>query len=285
MSTHGTARTLGRQESLLLRRLAESQRSTLSVDEDRELLASITRSPASLLSRMTDKGVLHRLGAGRYVVASWAGDSLSQAAPFNVLLDATLRSFGAYYLGFLSALVEHRLTDEDSWDVFVALRSDTTHRGTQLTVDGRPVHLTRISGERRWTGLERVRASQREYYCRSNLERTLVDTLYRPKLSGGIELTAGAWTRALARDEVDPARICEYARAISNSVERRAGFMLSRLGHAHLAVEQLGHVRGQRNRVLLDAAGSFGDSDWTRDTEWGVTVNVPERHLAGWLAR
>jgi predicted transcriptional regulator of viral defense system len=285
MAGETKARTLGRLEAALLRRLAEEQRTTLSVGRDRVLLESLTPAYAMLLSRMAEKGVLISLGVGRYVVSSWAGDSLAQAAPFNVLLDATLRPYGDYYLGFLSALIEHRLTDEDSWEVYVALREDGTFKGKQLRIDERPVIVTRITGVQRWVGLEHVRATRRERYWRSTLERTLVDSLYRPRLSGGIELIAGAWARAARRPDFDPVAVCRYARAVSVAVARRSGFMLSRLDHHDAAVEHLGDLRGQRNRVLLDLSLSYGEEPWSRDTEWGVTVNVPERALTGWLAQ
>ena len=285
MAAETKARTLGRLEAILLRRLAEEQRTTLSVRQDRSLLRSVTPAYANLLSRMADKGVLISLGGGRYVVSSWAGDGLAHAAPFNVLLDATLRPYGDYYLGFLSALIEHRLTDEDSWEVYVALREDATFKGSQLVIDQRPVLVTRISGAHRWVGLEKVRATRREHYWRSTLERTLVDTLYRPKLSGEIELIAGAWVRAARREDLDLAALCRCARAVSIAVARRTGYMLSRLGHHQAAVEHLGDLRGARNQVLLDAARSYGADAWSRDSEWGVTINVPERSLGGWLAQ
>jgi predicted transcriptional regulator of viral defense system len=283
MSAEGQERTLGSHESRLVRALARQQRTTLTIDEDRALLSSITPAYKDLLARMTRKGILHSLGGGRYVVASWAGDSLAQAAPFNVLLDAGLRSYGAYYLGFLSALIEHRLTDEDSWTVFVALRYDTTFRGVGLEIDGRPVKVTRIGGEQRWVGLERVRATRREHYWRSTIERTLVDTLYRPRLSGGIELAALAWPRA-RRQDVDLTAVCTYARAIGEATARRTGLILTRLGHHDVAVEHLDDLRGKRNQVLLDASREFGEGGWPRDAEWGVTVNVPEPSISGWLA-
>jgi predicted transcriptional regulator of viral defense system len=285
MAAETKPRTLGRLEAVLLRRLAEEQRTTLSVQQDRQLLQSITSAYANLLSRMSDKGVLIPLGGGRYVVSSWAGDSLAQAAPFNVLLDATLRPYGDYYLGFLSAVIEHRLTDEDSWEVYVALREDATFKGKQLVIDRRPVIVTRITGAHRWVGLERTRATRREYYWRSTLERTLIDTLYRPRLSGDIELIAGAWVRAAQRPDLDLTALCGYARAVSVAVARRTGYMLSRLGHRDAAVEHLGDLRGRRNQVLLDSASSYGKGAWPRNAEWGITINVPERSLAGWLAQ
>ena len=282
MSPNTKTRTLGKTESTLLRRLAEEQRTTLWIRQDRALLRSVTSAPSSLLSRMAGKGVLISLGGGRYVVSSWAGDSLAQAAPFNVLLDATLREYGRYYLGFLSAVIEHRLTDEHSWMVYVALPDDTTFRDSRLVIDQRPVLTTRISGAHRWVGIEKIRATRREYYWRSTLERTLVDTVYRPRLSGGIELIVGAWARSQERD-VDLDAVCDYARAMSGAVSRRVGYLLTRLGHQDVAVKHLGDLRGQRNKVLLDASSTYGEGSWPREREWGVAVNVPEHALSGWL--
>lgn len=283
----GTYRSVSKAEGRLLTELARRQQRTVSLRGDRELLASLSKRPRELLSLMARKGTLVSLGGGRYVVASWAGDSLAHAAPFPVLLDAALRERGPYYLGFLSALIDHRLTDVDSWEVYVALGPGTKFSGTGLTVDGRPVHVTRVTAQRRWEGAaEQVRAAPREHYSRSTLERTLADTMYRTRLCGGMELVMSCWARGLAEQRVEIEALCGHARALSAAVARRVGFTLTLMGFHDDATRYLGDLSGPRDTALLDTTHGFGsDGPWSRDSEWGIRVNVPERTLAGWAGQ
>jgi len=63
----------------------------------------------------------------------------------------------------------------------------------------------------------------------SNLERTIIDCLDRPELSGGVsEVAKGIWSK---RDEIDYAKLVEYAEKFPRkSAIKRLGFLLELYG-------------------------------------------------------
>lgn len=73
--------------------------------------------------------------------------------------------------------------------------------------------------EERWVGHERITVT--------DLERTLIDGLIRPKYCGGFREVLDAYTQAI--DTIDIPKIISYARRISDTVCKRLGWVLSHL--------------------------------------------------------
>ena len=103
-------RTVSREASAVFEHIAAAKRRTISLPGDGGWLSAITPHYVRLLDRMTARKLLYRVRRGRYVVAPWATSDVDQAVPVELLVDLALREQGPYYLGFLSALIAHRLT-------------------------------------------------------------------------------------------------------------------------------------------------------------------------------
>jgi predicted transcriptional regulator of viral defense system len=144
--------------------------------------------------------------------------------------------------------------------------------------------MNRITADRKWFGEERLRAQGVAFYYRSDLERTLIDTLDRPDLCGAPDIWVRAWERAFRDERVDMGRLMDYAITIGGNVGARAGFWLRELGHvreARLVFRAVGApLKGPR---LLDASRSYDGDSWRRDRESGLYLNIPERAITGWL--
>lgn len=266
----------------ILQALDERGRTFIDLKQDRDWLLEIAPDPPLQLSRMKKRGTLASVAAGRYVALPPGRPNDPAELPLGVLLAAAFAGRQDYYLGYLSALIEHRLTDAHSLDIYVAVFG-TLPRIKEL--GGRPMHMTRIDSSRKHFGQERVRAIGRTFYFRSNLERTLLDTLDRPALCDSPETWVRAWSRAFKSHDLDRAQLVEYAEAWGGTVAARCAFWLRELGDVRLARRLLRSIgaplTGPR---LLESARSFGDQDWKRDRETGLIINIPPTALAGWLS-
>lgn len=266
----------------ILQALDERGRAFIDLKEDRNWLLEIVSDPPNQLARMKKRGTLASVAAGRYVALPPGRPDDPAELPLGVLLAAAFAGRQDYYLGYLSALIEHRLIDEHSLDIYLAVFG-TLPRIKELA--GRPVHMTRLDSRRKQFGRERVRAIGRTFYFRSDLERTLLDTLDRPGLCGTPETWVRAWSRALRSDDLDRARLVEHAEDWGGTVAGRCAFWLRELGDVRLARRLLRSIgaplTGPR---LLDSARSFGDANWKRDRETGLIVNMPPTALDGWLS-
>lgn len=120
--------------------------------------------------------------------------------------------------------------------------------------------------EARWiTKQERINVS--------DLSRTLLDTLDRPDLSGGlVEIASGLW---LVREKIDWRQIMDYAlKTDKGAVQKRLGFLVQTLklpipdALFSQLKKQIPRYRGYvKLDPLLPPAGKFV-------REWGLKINV-----------
>jgi predicted transcriptional regulator of viral defense system len=278
-------RTLGSQGALVLDEAARRRRTTIRWPDDSDWLSEITPAPQRLLSRLKGKGVLYAAGSNRYVIAPTGTRSIRQAASPELLADLAFRPHGDYYVGFLSALIAHHLTDLHSSITYVAMRRGTKPR---LVPDGYKVaELPEEAWPRNESGdIERIRiGDSKEFFYRSSLERTLVDGLLRPELSGGIETVVGAWARAKERPEVRWDRLAEIALSVGGPTLRRSAFLLRQLGFATLVEARLPELGGSGANIFFDRSRGFDlpKHRLKRDRDTGITINVPIDYLRGWI--
>jgi predicted transcriptional regulator of viral defense system len=291
MGSSTAVRSASPLAAAVLEHLARERRATLDVDADRSWLRQLTPNFAQLLHDMEGNQSLYRVQRGRYVVAPRATSRLDQAAPVELMVDLALRKQGDYYLGFLTALIAHGLTDLHSHVTYAAIRGDSRLGTSALNLGGRSIKLVRLAPSR-WPHHPQERERHRilprtqEFAWRSSLERTLVDGVLRPDLCAGIETVVGAWAKAQRDGSADWAALWKTAQACGNSVARRTAYLLWEIGQGALVVDDLPALRKTRARVLFDRSDGFGLGDQLppRDPRTGVVLNVPDGAVSGWLA-
>lgn len=258
---------------------------SVTLREDRDLLAEYSSDPYGMVHRMAAKGLLLPLASGSYLIAPPSGaQRLQQAGSIQLALDARLAPHGEYFISYFTGLIEHRLTDLDEETLYVAFRGGNLRN---VEVAGRPVHLTRIKAARKWFGIETLvtRDGQRgPRYRRATLERVLLDTLDKPRLCGSPEVVVRAWERALRERNPDLQWLLAHAPKMGYSVVRRLGFWLEQLGEAHRAQRLRGQLGNRSVPILLDSSRRYGDGDWPVNRDWGVVVNIPRQAFTGWIA-
>ncbi|HLM87376.1 MAG TPA: hypothetical protein VK272_14445 [Solirubrobacteraceae bacterium] len=231
---------------------------------------------------MAGRGALIEIGAGRYAIPE-IGQSDIAYQPWQRLVHARLSSHGDYYVGFLTALVEHRLVDLSERSITVAIGfANSSLTGKRAEIAGRPLHVIRSSKAifSAQSGIEIVPSPS---YARSDLQRTLVDALWAPKLFGSTETWATGWGRAASHGLIDAETVCRYAICLGGVVPRRVGAMLSMTGHDLEARHYLpSRVRRADRRADL-VADEPSRSDAELNSFWQVRFNVPREQIEGWL--
>jgi predicted transcriptional regulator of viral defense system len=283
----GIPQSFTTRDTEVIMRARRKRRAVLVLREDSDWLREFHPRPKDLLLRMASRGALIKLGAGRYAIPTLGSDVAAYNA-WQPMLHGRLAPLGDYYLGFFSALEEHRLTDlsEPFTTVLVGFASRQLMSG-KLEVAGRPLRAART---RRLVfksdlGVEVVRLSRTERYLRSNPTRTLVDCLWHPQLSGATETWVSAWGRGMREERLDPLAACRYALALGPTVARRTGLMLDLLGAGEVARAELpGRVRRSDRAPLMLADGPAGNEQMELDPFWRVRMNVSRDRLEGWLS-
>lgn len=279
-------KTLGAKGALVLEETARRKRRTIRWPDDSDWLREITPAPQRLLNRLKERGLLYAAGRNRYVVAPPGTNSIRQAAGPELLADLFFSPHGDYYVGFLSALIAHRLTDLHSQITYVAMRQGTKPRivpsGFTVAELSETAWPQPESDER-----ERVRiGDSKEFAYRASLERALIDGLLRPDLSAGIESVVTAWARARGRSDVRWDRVAKIGGSVGDATARRTSFLLRLLGFESLADLHFSNISGRKTSPVFDRARSFDlpAGKKVRDSATGVVVNVPMDYLRGWIA-
>ncbi len=271
------------EDAAVLHAAAQRGLQYLRLPEDGDWLRTVEAGSLSVerrLQAMASRGSLASLGKHRWLILPNGASTIEQAAPLKVLLAAKFDGRADWYLGYLSALVDHRLTDIDPDDVYIGVRGV---RMANQRIGARPVIVVHHADDDDWSGVERERVGRVTAY-RSGVDRTLLDTLSHPRRCGPPEVWVRAWERAMREQRADPARLTDYAEQRSRVVRARLAFWLNQTGHPRAARRVLRALGGRvTGPAPLDATHAFGDGRWRRDRDTGLVVNMPERVIDGWL--
>lgn len=208
--------------------------------EDFALLYGIPAHRArNLLSALAGRGVVYRLGRGRYAVLppDILYDRKSYTADPYTVTDAVMEG-ERYFVSYVSAAHLHGIVTQAPITVLVSTLKQR-----------RPVELE--TGRIRFVTISRDRffgTEQTSYFgspiIASDLERTVFDCLDRPDLAGGMDEAARIAAEALERLDFD--RLIDYAaRMKRRSLVQRLGFVLEKLSTA-------GYNLPKRTLDLLD---------------------------------
>jgi predicted transcriptional regulator of viral defense system len=256
-------------------------RRDITFERDRTLLAAISPIYDRMLRDLADRGVVHRLKNGEYLIADVSAESPEESASWPVLLDLRMQPIGAYYVSYFTGLEQHGLTDHTANEITAAVLGRSAGSGRSLRVAGRRVKMARQSRDDRWFGFHTVYERDGSYELGLK-ERVLLDALDRPEISGGPETVARAWSRALA-EGIDVDLLVDFAGKLSQTVIRRTGLILTLLGRAEHAAS-LEALIGANTRAVGLFSGRPSETDQVRDSTWRVVFDVPRRTVLGWLA-
>lgn len=267
----------------VIRRARQRRQDVIVLRQDRPWLSELSVDPDDLVYRMAKRGALIRLGGGRYAIPSIGSDSAARSTTWQALVHAELSPLGPYYVGFLTALEEHRLTDLSEAEIAAAIgfRNKRLERGGKVA--GRPLRVTVMQPDSFAFGIETEHQSRTRRYVRSDIERTLVDCHQRPQMVGSAEVWVRAWGRAFAEERTDVDRLLEYAERLGPSAMRRTAILLSMLGHGERARDRFPARARRADRTIPFVADRSADPSHAVDPYWRVAFNVSRETIEGWL--
>jgi predicted transcriptional regulator of viral defense system len=211
-------------EEKLLRHLEREGRDTLDLKLDGAWLHTLSRNPKLLIARMRDKGLLHTIQRGRYIVNV---DGRSTRRPLLDALDPLAaillkRLDHPYYLSWHSALWRHGLLDQQSSRLLVAVK-EIRKRPARIGMN--QVRFITVN-EARFFGYEPID----EFGIKVNVatvERTIIDAFDRPRLAAPIPVVANALRSAWEENKLEPELLVDYALLFRNmTLNRRLGFFM-----------------------------------------------------------
>ena len=259
---------LTKRERQVISRLRDEGRWWLDLQRDADWLDSISDSPKDLVYRLRQKGVLHTVQRGRYVLN--LDESASRAPRLRALeplAEAVLGRLDVpYYLSWHSALWHHGLVDQQSRELYVAV----TVRKRSATFSPWRIRFVTVRQRKFFGGEETVVAGSPVWIA--SLEKAIIDSFDQPQLAAHPAIVANALRRAWERGTLDAdTLVAEALRFGSPTLNRRLGFFMERFDIP--GAEELRLHIGKRYSVPLARGWTEDPGEGYVDTRWGVVVD------------
>lgn len=236
-------------------------------EEALEIARQMGMSPSTLrgfLSRLVKKKMIERLKPGLYCLGA---DFLTNNPLHEYEIALALVSPSA--IAYLSAISYHKLTDQISsifYVITITEGQENRSSYTTYTIKGLKYRIIYVK-KNHFFGIEK-----KWFYGFSmlitDLERTLLDGLMRPKYCGGFREVLYAFEQAIERIDIE--KIISYAIKLNDTVCKRLGYILEKLHIDETRLQPL-LLRKTSSYSKLDASGPR-TGNW--NNKWLIVENI-----------
>ncbi len=212
------------------------------------------------------------LGKGHYVLIE-AKRGYKKLAPRMSPYMITRALKQPYYLGYLSAAYHHHLTTQLPRVLHVVVQ----RQQRPLTFKHVTVQFVTVT-KKKFLGYEKTKIDNEEVVV-SDLEKTLLDSLDRPELVGGIEAVARFILLSSPRTRFD--KLLFYAKHMGNrALAVRLGYLLDvlRVPDVPKSVRMTLHEYVNQISAPLGEVKRWGKRGKV-NSDWNIIENVPLRSL------
>lgn len=272
IKSDATIKTLGPQAAHLVTSLYEEKKPLFHLEDVRNILRLDDASTRSLLRKLVNRGVATRLKPGLFILVPYELGKEKEYMGNPLIVARELMGEKDYYLSHGTAMEIHGMVTQPQFIVHVT----TPEKRRPLQIMGTNFQFITCKREH-FFGMVDHWVTKQEKIKVSDLEKTVIDSLYLPEYCGGIpEAAKGIWMR---RQDLNMDRLIEYAlRMDVGAVVRRLGYLLELYGIG--APEHLETLQGRLTNTyarldpLLPSEGKFNG-------KWRLQLNAtPDELLA-----
>jgi predicted transcriptional regulator of viral defense system len=257
---------ISRQSNEILTYFNEQDRYCFDYKQAKKALPNSKDSALrELLRDMTRRGLLMRVKRGLYHVIPYEQDPETFMPDWHLLAEH-LVSDANYYIAYYSALQIHNLITQPSLKEQIVVSKQI--RPTEINVKDVPFQFI-YHNEQHFFGAKKIWIDNFNKVLCSDLEKTIIDCLFKPDYSGGIVEIARAIY--ISREKIKYDTLLEYViRFNSQAVIKRLGFLLELLEIHTNATDKLQKIK-TKSVVLLDT--ELPKSGKIK-TKWSIQQNV-----------
>lgn len=209
-----------------------------------------------LLASLNKKGVIFRIGRGRYIVIP--ADVVYERKGFvadPVMVASRLLS-GDYYVAYQSAANLHGLAEQLPYETTVAI----PHRKRAIPLGSSRLEFVTVKKDRFGWGIQEVNYGSTSVQV-SDLHKTIIDCVDRSDLCGGFSEVIRILSNAVEQPQFDGGKLVNYAKRFGNrAVIQRLGFALEKTRNrkTYGAIESLDRMKSDFTYLLDPRLGRVG---------------------------
>jgi predicted transcriptional regulator of viral defense system len=223
-----------------------------------------------LIRDMVNRGLLLRLKDGVYWIIPYEQDAAGYFP--NVHLAAGyLVGDANYYVGYYSALELHGLITQPSMVERIVVNRQV--KPSLLKIGYNQFQFI-YHNEAHFFGMKNIWIDSYNKVPCSDLEKTFIDCLYKPKYGGGISEIAKALYKI--KDKIDYEKLLLYCKKFDvQAVIKRLGFLLELLGIDNAVIHKLQQLKTQSFTLLEPSYESKGKLI----SKWSIRQNVDTEEI------
>ena len=254
------------QANALLNKLIEEKRTCFGIDTAYQILSnSNTDAVKRLLSDMTKRGLLMRVKEGLYYIIPFEQDAKTFMPDWH-LLPQYLVGDTEFYIGYFSALQIHSLTTQPNFREQIVVNKQI--KPYTLFVKEIPFQFI-YHNKKHFFGNRKMWIDSFNRVQCSDLEKTIIDCLFKPEYAGGISEIAKAIYKT--KDKIDYSKILQYAKCFdSQAVIKRLGFLLELLEIKNPKMDELQKLRTSSFVLLEPSYPKEGKTIF----RWAIQQNI-----------
>lgn len=265
-------KTLGPVSANLIATLKEEKRDIFGISDAQRITGLSTNATTDLLSKMVKRKVILRLKPGKYLILPLeAGRDTFYMANWYVIARELIRPH-PYFISYYSALDIHNMVTQPIQKIYIS----TPIRRQKCEIGGGEFRFVYTPRKKLW-GITKEWVTPQEQVRVSDIERTVIDCFYNPKLCGGIsEIAKGIW---LVKEEIDYRKLLGYVLRFNKKVvAQRLGFILEvyQLGSKRIVASLQNYIAQSKSYALFDPA-LLNQGRYQK--RWRLRINVEPEEL------
>ncbi|MFZ2782972.1 MAG: type IV toxin-antitoxin system AbiEi family antitoxin [Sediminibacterium sp.] len=266
-----TYKTLSTQSAEVIRYFTELDQPAFTMQEAVDLLKDSSQSAVKKLMRdMVTRGLLLRLKDGVYWIIPYEQNA-DFYFPNTHLVAPYLVGDAKYYIGYYSALEIHSLITQPSMQEQIVVNRQI--KPASLTIKNKKFRFIYHASHHFFGHAPVWIDSFHKVQC-SDLEKTLVDCLYKPDYAGGISEIAKALFKT--KDKIDYPKLLEYCKMFrAQSVIKRLGFLMEMLNIHDPVLEELQHLKTP-SAILLEPSY---EKKGKLNSKWSILQNIEQQDI------
>ena len=252
-------------ESKILACFIDTGKNWLTVSDVYSRFTELSENALRLqLMRMTDDGLLMRVREGVYYIIPYEQNSETFMPDWHLMAEPLAGQ--NHYIGYYSALQIHQLITQPSLKEQIVVPKQI--KPSETTIKNVKFQFI-YHNKKHFFGYKKVWIDNFNRCWCSDLEKTIIDCLYKPDYAGGIVEIAKAIF--MAKDKTNFETLLNYAiRFDSQSVIKRLGYLLELLEIETPIIETLQKQRSN-SISILDTETQKGGKIQSR---WNIQQNM-----------
>jgi len=218
-----------------------------------------------LLSDMTKRGLLMRLKEGVYYIIPYEENAENFMPDWHLIVKYLVKD-AKHYIGYYSALQIHNLITQPSLKEQIVVSKQM--RPSEIKIKNITFQFI-YHNENHFFGEKKIWIDDFNKVQCSDLEKTIVDCLFKPDYAGGIVEVARAIYST--KEKLDYNKILEYAiKFNSQAVVKRLGYLLELFEIETVITDELQKLKTASYIVLDTELPKTGK----RNSRWSIQQNL-----------